>query len=168
MGVAAAASLLVGCASGSIAAPTSTTADGTVDASPSPEAISTISPAEAEARARAEEWIETTPVPAGTTRTDAASSGGSFTSYQAWVCSPTMTASAYWTVPGMSPPEVFNWMLENPTPGLTATYAEPAPLDAGYDYFTRGFLPTADAQQGVVFTFVAIPGEPRCGRRAAP
>lgn len=48
-------------------------------------------------------------------------------------------------------------MLENPTPGLTATYAEPEPLDAGYDYFTRGFLPTADAQQGVVFTFVAIP-----------
>ncbi|MFK4760714.1 hypothetical protein ACI3KS_07245 [Microbacterium sp. ZW T5_45] len=57
----------------------------------------------------------------------------------------------------MTPVEVFNWMLENPTPGLTATHAQPEPLDAGYENFTRGFLPSVDAQQGVVVTFVAIP-----------
>lgn len=157
MGVAMAATVLVGCASGSFAAPAATTDGEAAGTSPSPEAISTISPAQIEAQARAEEWIETTPMPAGAIRTDAGSTGATFNSYQDWVCSPTMTASEYWAVPGMSPVEVFNWMLDNPTPGLTATHAQPEPLDAGYENFTRGFLPSVDAQEGVVFTFIAVP-----------
>jgi len=94
-------------------------------------------------------------MPEGAIRTDAASLGTSFNSHQAWICSPTMTASAYWAVDGMSPTEILNWMIENPAPGLTPTSTEPWPTDLGYDNFSLGFLPRVDAQEGVVFSFSA-------------
>jgi hypothetical protein len=150
IGIALLTGSLAGCAD-AFSAPTSTS-----DPSPSPPVMSTISPGQVEAQQRAESWIDATPVPPNATRTERAPRGA-FTSFQAWVCTPTMTASGYWTVTGMSPAEVLNWMLENPAPDLTPTSAEPMPLDGGHDGFARGFLPSPDSQEGIVFTFVTIP-----------
>ena len=142
--------LLSGCASST--APASTAAS---ESSPVPSVAAEASAEEMEAQHRADMWLETTPVPPVAVRSEKSTSEKFALSFQVWVCTPTMNATGYWTVEGMSPVEAMNWMLEHPTPGLVPNYRAPLPLEGEYDNITAGATPGGESLEGIAFTYVA-------------
>jgi len=137
---------LSGCASVAGVAPTSTPANAPAAAS--------VPPADAEAQQRADTWLETTPVPPGAVRSEESTSETFASSFTGWVCTPTMTATGYWTVEGMSPVEALNWMLEHPTPGLIPNFSSPLPVDGGFENISTGATPEGQPLEGIAFTYV--------------
>lgn len=152
VGAAVLIGLLIGCASTS--APTSTASSVP---SPSPSATAETPAAEVEAQQRADLWLETTPVPPGAVRSEKSTSDEFAMSFQGWPCTPTMTATGYWSVEGMSPVEALNWMKEHPTPGLIPNFPSPLPDDGGYDSVTTGVTPGGESFEGIAFTYVTTP-----------
>ncbi|MDR2999041.1 MAG: hypothetical protein LBU78_13085 [Microbacterium sp.] len=156
---------LAGCAtspgaeprSAAVPVPTSTFAAEPAD-SPSPSTTVELSAEEAEAQRRAETWLEQTPVPTAAVRAESSPSETFAGQWQGWVCTPTKTVTAYWTVKGMSPGEAMNWMIAHPTPGLTLSRDEPVPVDEDYDAISMGAIPAGDNLQGIAFTYARTPG----------
>ncbi|MFE6733623.1 hypothetical protein [Microbacterium sp. NPDC057650] len=155
---------LTGCAtsvggvakSSAVPVPTSTAAAEPA-AAPSPSPAVTLSAEDAEAQQRAENWLETTPVPPQAVRVEASPSGIFAGQWQSWICSPTKTVTAYWTVDSMSPGEALNWMIAHPTPGLVLTRTEPVADDGDYDAVSMGATPEGESLQGIAFTYVRMP-----------
>lgn len=152
IGAAALIGLLTGCASS--IAPTSTASS---EPSPLPSATAEASAAELEAQQRADMWLETTPVPPGAVRSEKSTSDKFAMSFQGWVCTPTLTATGYWSVEGMSTVEALNWMKEHPTPGLVPNFPAPLTDEGGYDNVTTGVTPGGDSFEGIAFTYVTTP-----------
>lgn len=152
VGAAVLIGLLGGCTS---SAPLASTAAS--ESPPAPSATAEASADEIEAQQRADVWLETTPVPPGAVRSEKSTSDEFAMSFQGWVCTPTMTATGYWSVEGMSPVEALNWMLEHPTPGLVPNHPAPLPVDGGYDNVTTGVTPGDDSLEGIAFTYVTTP-----------
>lgn len=151
---------LSGCASASApaAVPTSTAVDApTSTPSPTPSPTVSMSSADAEAQQRAEAWLAATPVPPGAQRTESSPSSLYATQWQGWVCTPTMTVIAYWTVEDMTPGEAMNWMIANPTPGLVLSRTAPDDGTGDYDMISMGATPEGDSLQGIAFTYAKMP-----------
>lgn len=155
--VVGAALLLVsssGCAVPAAGSPSATVAAPTSEASASPKALDE----RIEAQQRAETWLETTELPPGAVRSDVSTSAAFDLSHVGWVCTPTMTVTAFWTIEGMTPGEALNWMLEHPTPGLVNWQRGPVDLELSAEGTAAGVMPEGDPLQGIAFTYVKVPG----------
>lgn len=106
---------------------------------------------DAAALAQAQEWLDAVNLPPGALRTD--TWPASFESYQDWPCGPYEELEGYWLISGTTVAEAANWLIQNPTADLMTTHfglvtEDLVPIDGA----TVGYIPAADAQEGIVYT----------------
>lgn len=125
---------------------------------PAPEQSSTTA-VDAAAQQKVDTWLETAPMPPEAVRSAEQPADATFHSYQGWTCSPMATATAYWTVDGISIVDASNWLLGHPVPGLMPTWTTPyEPRDEQSDAVTFGNIPELGSQEGIAFSVVKRPG----------
>jgi hypothetical protein len=91
-------------------------------------------------------------------RTD--TSPANFSSYTGWPCGPYEQVEGFWVIPDTTVADAANWLIENPTADLITTSFSPATEEFGaVDSATVGYIPTAGAQEGIVYTLAKKEGD---------
>ncbi len=147
---------LAGCASSVAAEPTSAASD------PAPSASPSASNVDAEAAAKADDWLENAVPPPGAVRVTSETDGvDGYGSYTDWVCEPMETRTAFWTIDGADIVETGNWLQANPTGGLMVPAK--GSLTEGITSVTIGNVPDLESLEGIAVarteTGVAIRSE---------
>ncbi|MDF2991179.1 MAG: hypothetical protein K0S37_1693 [Microbacterium sp.] len=110
------------------------------------------------ARAQAQAWLDAATLPPGAVRTD--TSPANFSSYTGWPCGPYEQVEGFWVIPDTTVADAANWLIENPTADLITTSFSPATEEFGaVDSATVGYIPTAGAQEGIVYTLAKKEGD---------
>lgn len=142
---------LAGCASG-----VNVVVSGANDGAPAPfdsNGPASSAAGDAAALSQAEQWREAANLPAGAVRVD--TPGVTFDSYTGWPCGPYEELEAYWVIPDMTVVDAANWLIENPTADLVTTSFGPVTEEWGaVDGASVGYVPTAESQEGIVYTLV--------------
>lgn len=108
-----------------------------------------------DARAQAHAWLDAAALPPGAVPADASVS--TFSSYTGWPCGPVVELEAFWSIPGWTVSETANWLRENPTGALMSTGFGPVSDDPALQSATVGYIPTEQAQEGMVYTVEKTP-----------
>lgn len=149
-------SVLTGCASGANVALGAGDDDATAPVQPS-EPPGVVAGDDA-ALAQAQEWLDAANLPPGAVRTD--TSPGRFNSYTGWPCGPYEQLEGFWVVPDTTVVDAANWLIDNPPADLVTTNFAPATEERGpIDSATVGYIPTAGAQEGIVYTLAKKDGD---------
>ena len=105
---------------------------------------------------QAQAWREAANLPPEAISAD--SSVARFSSYTGWPCGPIEELEAFWEIPGATVTGTANWLRENPTADLISTAGPLDREDPTIDSATVGYIPTADSQEGIVYTIAKIDG----------
>lgn len=105
---------------------------------------------DAAALAQAQAWLDAATLPPGAVRSEKRLSG--FSSYTGWPCGPYEELEAFWTIPSATVSATANWLREHPTADLITTSPMPVSDDPVIDSAIVGYIPTPDAQEGIVYT----------------
>jgi hypothetical protein len=107
------------------------------------------------ARAQAQTWLDAAVLPPHAVRTDQKVT--TFSSYTGWPCGPYVELEGFWTIHGATVSDTTNWLRLHPPANLITTSIAPIPDDPTNESATVGYIPSLDAQEGIVYTIQKLP-----------